>query len=100
MVAIPNVKRYLETAKYQAIIANLKAIELAKQTWGNENRKGDEAVPTEADLAPYFSGERFPVPVAGESYNIKALKERPTATAGSKMKNVEAGGEVSLNDIK
>ncbi len=98
MIAIPNVRKYMETSRYQAIIANLKAIELAKTTWAAENRKADNVVPAETDLAPYFQGERFPVSVAGETYNIKAIAERPTATVPSKMKNIEAGGEISLND--
>jgi Tfp pilus assembly protein FimT len=98
MIAIPNVRKYMETSRYQAIIANLKAIELAKTTWAAENRKPDNTVPSETDLSPYFQGDKFPFPVAGETYNIKSIAERPTATVPAKMKNVEAGGEISLND--
>lgn len=102
MVAIPNVKTYMNNAKYQAMIANLKAIELAKQTWGNENRKSEDTVPTETDLAPYFAGEKFPAAVAGETYNIKAIKERPTATSGIAIKNkgIEVGGEITMDTIR
>lgn len=56
MIAVPNVKKFMETGKYNAILANLKAIELAKTTWQNENRKPDTAEPSTDELAPYFQG--------------------------------------------
>ncbi|HTI69178.1 MAG TPA: type II secretion system protein [Candidatus Limnocylindria bacterium] len=101
LVAIPNVKKYLGSAKYQSIIANLKAIELAKLTWGNESRKGDDAVPTETDLDPYFGGGHFPAAIAGEVYHIGSLKERPTATAGTWLSpTIDTDKEIALNEPK
>ena len=37
MVALPNIKTHTRNAGYQAIIANLQAIDLAKQAWGHES---------------------------------------------------------------
>jgi prepilin-type N-terminal cleavage/methylation domain-containing protein len=98
MIAVPNMRKYMETGRYNAIVANLKAIELAKTTWANDNRKPDNAVPTEADLAPYFQGEKFPASISGETYNINAVTERPTALTQSRLRNIEAGGLVTIPD--
>lgn len=100
MIAVPNIKKFMETGKYNAILANLKAIELAKTTWQNENRKPDTAEPTQDELAPYFQGGRFPSPVMGEIYNIGNCTDtaRPTATVQSKIRNIEAGGQITLNE--
>lgn len=62
MIAVPNVRKFMDTGKYNAVLANLKAIELAKTTWQNEYRKADTAEPSTDDLAPYFQGGNFPVP--------------------------------------
>jgi prepilin-type N-terminal cleavage/methylation domain-containing protein len=100
MIAVPNVKKFMETGKYNAILANLKAIELAKTTWQNENRKPDTAEPTQDELAPYFQGSKFPNSVMGETYNIGNCSDsaRPTATTPSKIRNIEAGGLITLAD--
>ncbi len=100
MIAVPNVRKFMETGKYNAILANLKAIELAKTTWQNENRKPDTAEPTTDELAPYFQGGKFPSSVMGETYNIGNCTDaaRPTATVPSKIRNIEAGGQVSLDE--
>jgi prepilin-type N-terminal cleavage/methylation domain-containing protein len=100
MIAVPNVKKFMETGKYNAVLANLKAIELAKTTWQNENRKPDTAEPTPEELAPYFQGGRFPSSVMGETYNIGNCSDaaRPTATSPSKIRNIDAGGLITLND--
>lgn len=100
MIAVPNVKKFMETGKYNAILANLKAIELAKTTWQNEYRKADTAEPTSEELAPYFQGGKFPSSVMGETYNIGNCSDasRPTATTPSKIRNIEAGGLITLNE--
>jgi prepilin-type N-terminal cleavage/methylation domain-containing protein len=100
MIAVPNVKKFMETGKYNAILANLKAIELAKTTWQNENRKPDTAEPSTDELAPYFQGGKFPSSVMGETYNIGNCTDaaRPTATTPSKIRNIEVGGQITLDD--
>ena len=100
MIAVPNVKKFMETGKYNAVLANLKAIELAKTTWQNENRKPDTAEPSTDELAPYFQGGKFPSSVMGETYNIGNCTDaaRPTATTPSKIRNIEAGGQITLDD--
>ena len=99
-IAVPNVKKFMETGKYNAILANLKAIELAKTTWQNEYRKPDTAEPSTEELAPYFQGGKFPMSVMGETYNIGNCLDasRPTATSPNKIRNIEAGGHITLNE--
>jgi prepilin-type N-terminal cleavage/methylation domain-containing protein len=98
-IAVPSIRGHIQSAQYRAIVANLRIIELAKAQWAAESRKGDDAIPTEEDLAPTFQGGRFPPAVVGEIYNINPLKERPTATVPSKVYKVEAGGTVKLDDV-
>ena len=99
MVALPNIKTHTRNAGYQAIIANLQAIDLAKQAWGHENRKSEDSVPTEQELAPYFAREKFPSSVAGERYNIKSIKERATATSGFEIasRGIAVGSEITAD---
>ncbi len=100
MIAVPNVRKFMDTGKYNAVLANLKAIELAKTTWQNEYRKADTAEPSTDDLAPYFQGGKFPSSVMGETYNIGNCTDaaRPTATTPSKIRNIEAGAQITLED--
>ena len=50
-VAIPNVKRAMATARYNAIISNLRTIDNVKTTWAAENKKGGDASPSQEELA-------------------------------------------------
>jgi type IV pilus assembly protein PilA len=96
MIAIPNVKRNLEKARLQAIQTNLRTIDNVKVQWSAENRKGGDVVPTQEDLAPYFQGNRFPVSVMGEVYNINAVDEVPTATISSRLLEYPAGSTIQM----
>src|SRR5690242_5141536 len=49
-VAIPNLVKARRDSARTACIANLKAIEGGKAQWALENKKGDQDVPTDADL--------------------------------------------------
>ena len=98
MIAIPNVRGALETARLQAIKVNLRTIDSVKTQWAAENRKGGNAVPTESDLAPYFNGSRFPVPVVGETYQINSVDEPPTAVTPSRLKGIPQGGTITMEE--
>jgi prepilin-type N-terminal cleavage/methylation domain-containing protein len=98
MIAIPNVKKSLETARLQAIKVNLRTIDSVKTQWAAENKKGGNETPSEGDLAPYFNGGKFPAKVVGETYVINAVDQPPAATVPSKLGNVPAGGTVLMDD--
>jgi prepilin-type N-terminal cleavage/methylation domain-containing protein len=98
MIAIPNVKRSLEKARLQAIKVNLRTIDSVKTQWAAENKKGGNEVPTEADLAPFFQGSKFPTPVVGETYQINAVDLPPAAVSPSKLLDVPAGGTILMDD--
>jgi competence protein ComGC len=80
-VAIPNLVRAQRTAKTTSCINNLKTIEGAKVQWALENKKGDQDVPTDADLfgadKPIRSKPECP---AGGTYDLKAVAEKPTCS--------------------
>ncbi len=102
MVAVPNITNALSSSKYNSIVMNLRAIDTQKQVWAGDHKKGDDATPTEADLAPYFQGEKFPVKVVDEDYNINSVGQQPTATVHSRLKmakmTIEAGGTITIPD--
>ena len=67
-------------ADRRACIANLRQINVAKAAWALENNKSADAVPTEADLLPYFPNGVFPVCPSGGTYSINAVGDSPTCT--------------------
>lgn len=80
-VAIPNLVRARKQAQQTACIANLRAIEGAKETWALENKKGGQDTPTEADLVgPDKAIRDKPQCPAGGTYDFRPLSERPTCT--------------------
>ena len=80
-VALPSLVRAQKTAKKTTCINNLKTIEGAKVQWSLENKKGDQDVPSDADL---FGNDRYiprkPECPAGGTYDIKAVAEKPTCS--------------------
>jgi len=100
MIAIPNVKRALERARLQAIRVNLRTIDSVKTQWAAENKKGGNETPTEADLAPFVQGSKFPTAVVGETYQINNVDAPPTAITQSKLLDVPAGGTITMDEVK
>ena len=98
MIAVPNVKRSLEKARLQAIKVNLRTIDSVKTQWAAENKKGGNETPSEADLAPYFNGSKFPAKVVGETYQINAVDQPPSAQTSSKILDFPAGGTINMDD--
>jgi type IV pilus assembly protein PilA len=102
MIAIPAVGNSMATARFNAIINNLRVIQNQKALWAAENKKGDNDTPSEADLAPYFNTGKFPTSVMGETYNVNPVGQNPTATLPSRLKmakrTIEAGGQVTLEE--
>jgi general secretion pathway protein G len=76
-IAIPNFSRARSTAYKNACIVNLRQIDGAKQIWATENKKGDNDVPTESDIAPYLS-KGMPSCPGGGTYTIGAVDQNPT----------------------
>jgi hypothetical protein len=54
-------------------INNLRQIEAAKQQWASQNKKGADAVPSAADLAPFLQGNVMPACPAGGAYSFNAV---------------------------
>jgi len=101
MAAIPSINVALATGRYNAIVNNLRVIDNQKHLWAAANKKGDDAMPTEVDLAPFFGNGRFPSKVIGETYSINAVGTLPTATVPSGLRMphqvIEAGGIIALS---
>ena len=67
-------------AQVNTCINNLRQIDGAKQQWALERHKTAGAVPTPADLAPYFPGGTLPACPAGGIYSINAVNVAPTCS--------------------
>ena len=79
-IAIPNFVKARETAQKMSCINNLREIDSAKTSWATENRKGQGAVPTASDLAPYLKDGVLPKCLAGGDYTINAAGEKATCS--------------------
>ncbi len=80
-VAIPNLVKARKTAAKQACITNLKTIYGAKNIWAVENKKGDNDVPTDADLfGPDKTIQSKPSCPGGGTYDLRSVAENPTCT--------------------
>jgi competence protein ComGC len=77
-VAIPNFVKARRQAQYQVCHSNLKMIQQAKETWALENRKTEDAVPTEADLLEkqWISSNSMTCPAHGR-YEFNSVKDNP-----------------------
>jgi len=63
-----------------ACINNLRQIDAAKQQWALENDRPANAVPTAADLLPYFRDGLFPACPVGGVYSLNAVGLPPTCS--------------------
>ena len=80
-VAIPNLVKARKAAQQAACINNLKTLEGAKGYWSLEMRKGDNDVPTDADLfGPDKSIREKPDCPSGGTYTLGAVIDRPTCS--------------------
>jgi hypothetical protein len=66
--------------KANVCMNNLRQIDGAKQRWALEHVKTVGAVPTEADLRPYFNNNPLPTCPSGGSYNFNPVQLPPTCT--------------------
>ena len=102
MIAMPAITGSMNTARYNAIINNLKVIDNQKALWSADHKTGDGKEPTEADMAPYFNNGKFPALVMGEHYNLNPVGTPPTATIPTRLKmpkmTIESGGTIELPD--
>jgi hypothetical protein len=84
-IAAPNFMKARETAQKNACLNNLREIDGAKQQWALENKKGQNDVPTWADLKPFLpvlkttKALRLTCP-AGGTYRINSMSQAPTCS--------------------
>lgn len=81
-VAIPNLVKARKAAQTAACINNLKTIDGAKGYWALEMKKGDTAVPTDADLfGPDKAIREKPRCPADGTYTLGSVSEKPTCSS-------------------
>jgi hypothetical protein len=80
-IAIPNFVKAKQQAEYNACRSNMRSIQAAKEVWALENKKAQDAVPTDADLfGPGKSINDAPTCPAGGSYSLNSVQESPTCS--------------------
>lgn len=84
MIALPNMFSARKNAELKICITNLRAIDHAKQQWGFENGKDEDAEPRFSDIEPYLTAQQLNsiCPIGGK-YEIKQLKDNPTCSFAS-----------------
>ena len=63
-----------------ACVNQLRQLEGAKQQWALENKKTEDAIPTEHDITPYLAGNVLPACPSGGKYIIGVVKVAPTCS--------------------
>ncbi len=81
-IVTPNYVRARSSSQAATCIGNLKKIEWAKWQWSLENRKAREAMPTEAELSPYFPTQKVPLCPAAGIYIIEEVADPPRCSLG------------------
>ena len=80
-VAIPNLKRALDTVRRQACVGNQKQIDAAKFQWALATKQPSTAVPGDTDL---FGRDGYiehkPDCPAGGNYALNAVEEKCTCS--------------------
>ncbi|HEX5220294.1 MAG TPA: DUF4190 domain-containing protein [Verrucomicrobiae bacterium] len=81
-IAIPNFVKGRDTAMRNACINNLRQIDGAKERWALENKKGDDAVPTEAELDAFLQNHKMSQMkcLKKGTYSINSVGELPTCS--------------------
>ena len=82
-IAIPNFVRARKQSQRSICINNLRIIDASKQQWATENKKGDNDVPPDADVANYCKNNVFPKCPASGTYDVKAVNTDPTCSLGT-----------------
>jgi competence protein ComGC len=80
-IAIPNFVRARTQAQSYACQSNLQAIQGAKEVWALENKKAQNAVPTDTDL--FGAGrpiKQKPACPAGGAYSLNPVQESPACS--------------------
>lgn len=80
VASTPEGNAKLQIALVNACINNLRQMDGAKQQWALENKKTDQSVPTEKEVADYLKDSLFPKCPAGGTYSIKAVNADPTCS--------------------
>jgi len=61
-------------------IANLRALETAKEQWAIDKNKDVNSVPTAQDLLPYLKDNVFPTCPDGGTYTLNSMTDTPTCS--------------------
>ena len=81
-IAVPNIVKARATARKTVCIANLKALDGAKQQWALENNKKGTDVPGLSDLFSVRHGyiKRLPVCPSGGTYTFNDANTPPACS--------------------
>ena len=79
-VAVPAWAKSRNSARVYTCIANLKQLNSAKVQWAFDAKKGDNAIPVEADMLPYLLGGLMPTCPASGNYALRRMSKTPTCT--------------------
>lgn len=79
-IAVPAWAKSRNFARTKACVSNLKQVFYAKAQWAFEQHKGDEQVPTMADVTPYLQHGATPTCPAAGTYDLRSVSEAPTCS--------------------
>ena len=95
-ISTPSMLKARDTSQLNAIISNLRILESSKEQWALEQKQGDGAQPTEADLAQFLRSYKMPATIVNEIYNINPIGSNCTATVPVRLGTIPPNGLVTL----
>lgn len=94
ILAIPNFVGCHCTDKADTIVNCLAELDAGKNQWALDHPNDKSTNLTWKDLTPYFEGEFWNKPVAGETYHINKIGEPASALVPKKTDWIPANSEV------
>jgi prepilin-type N-terminal cleavage/methylation domain-containing protein len=93
-MAIYNFVQARDHGRIKMIMTNVRVLENAKEMWAFEAKKGEGAVPVEADVTPFLKQNKMPNTVIGETYVLNALGEHAEAKTPIKVGEYNPGDSI------
>ena len=83
-IAVPNFLKARESSRAKACVANLKAIQSAKEQWAMDNKKNNTDTPNMTDLVGTAAYIRTtPACPSNGTYTVNSVGADPTCSVGS-----------------
>ena len=94
-IAVPNFVKTRDTSQLSAVYNNLRIIELAKDQWALENKKGTGDSTDLPALSDFLKGGTIK-PIVHETYEVNFIGSPPYATTNVRLGTYTPTAQISI----